>query len=302
MMAVLELYGKCKELGYCDCSGFFGCVDPRPPAPKPVIENELATAMKAEQEVSHYHNHNYRRELEAIDQSQGALVECEVCDRSHLPNHPHISNIEGDTPFDDDEPVQRKADQLFRCRRRTTNCLSGRGIGRRRRLRRTISPGKYVRCAATRGRRGMHASVRKRRAQGLSMAAFRNLNRSATPAGKIKRSNHDCKAQPKADAAKVALGCDNCKRAGELCVRHGGVWLSYDTAKGQPEKAADERIALELPKPVSVVMAKPAELAPDRELVAMGAIVEAVRTLGQPEIKRILDYVAARFGGGDDAS
>jgi len=41
MMAVLELYGKCKELGYCDCSGFFGCVDPRPPAPKPVIENEL---------------------------------------------------------------------------------------------------------------------------------------------------------------------------------------------------------------------------------------------------------------------
>lgn len=112
-MAVLELYGKCKELGYCDCSGFFGCVDPRPPAPKPVIENELATAMKAEQEVSHYHNHNYRRELEAIDQSQGALVECEVCDRSHLPNHPHISNIEGDTPFDDDEPVQRKADPII---------------------------------------------------------------------------------------------------------------------------------------------------------------------------------------------
>jgi hypothetical protein len=26
-MAVLELYGKCKELGYCDCGGFLGCVD-----------------------------------------------------------------------------------------------------------------------------------------------------------------------------------------------------------------------------------------------------------------------------------
>jgi hypothetical protein len=52
MMAVLELYGKCKELGYCDCKGFFGCVDPRPPAPKPVIENEIANARKAERETS----------------------------------------------------------------------------------------------------------------------------------------------------------------------------------------------------------------------------------------------------------
>jgi hypothetical protein len=73
--------------------------------------------------------------------------------------------------------------------------------------------------------------------------------------------------------------------------------LSYDNAKGQPEKRRTNGIALELPKPVSVVMPKPAEPAPDRELVAMGAIVEAVRALGQPEIKRILDYVAARFGG-----
>jgi hypothetical protein len=185
MMAVLELYGKCKELGYCDCSGFFGCVDPRPPAPKPVIENELATAMKAEQEVSHYHNHNYRRELEAIDQSQGALVECEVCDRSHLPNHPHISNIEGDTPFDDVEPVQRKADPIISLPPPDDQLPEWLRDRPAEEVRRTISPGKkYVRCAATRGRRGMHASVRKRRAPGLSMAAFRNLNRSATPAAR----------------------------------------------------------------------------------------------------------------------
>ena len=76
-MAVLELYGKCKELGYCDCKGFFGCVDPRPPAPKPVIENELRNAMQAEREVSDYKNHNLKNEL--------ALVECQVCDRSHAP-------------------------------------------------------------------------------------------------------------------------------------------------------------------------------------------------------------------------
>src|SRR5687768_14248545 len=68
-MAVLELYGKCKELGYCDCGGFLGCESP-------------------------------------------ALVECEVCDRSHAPNHPHIANIDGDTPIDDEsEPRGAPADR-----------------------------------------------------------------------------------------------------------------------------------------------------------------------------------------------
>src|SRR5215212_7822289 len=69
MMAVLELYGKCKQLGYCDCGGFWGCHDPNPPAPKPVIENELQNAMKAELQTTVYTNHNYRRELEAIERS-----------------------------------------------------------------------------------------------------------------------------------------------------------------------------------------------------------------------------------------
>ena len=32
------------------------------------------------------------------------MVECEVCDRSHVPNHPHIANIEGDVPIDDADP------------------------------------------------------------------------------------------------------------------------------------------------------------------------------------------------------
>jgi hypothetical protein len=99
MMAVLELHGKCKELGYCDCGGFWGCANP--PAPKPVIENELQNAMKAELQTTVYTNHNYRRELEAIERSEDGLVECEVCDRSHLPNHQHIANIEGGIPVDD---------------------------------------------------------------------------------------------------------------------------------------------------------------------------------------------------------
>jgi hypothetical protein len=125
MMAVLELYGKCKELGYCDCSGFFGCVDPRPPAPKPVIENELATTMKAEQEVSHYHNHNYRRELEAIDQSQGALVECEVSTGATYRTIRIPATLRAIRPSTTTNPCSARRTQLFRCRRRTTNCLSG---------------------------------------------------------------------------------------------------------------------------------------------------------------------------------
>jgi hypothetical protein len=40
-MAVLELYGKCKELGYCDCGGFWGCHDPKPPAPKQLSRTSL---------------------------------------------------------------------------------------------------------------------------------------------------------------------------------------------------------------------------------------------------------------------
>ena len=112
MMAVLELYGKCKELGSCDCEGFFGCHDPKPRAPKPVIENEIQNAMKAERDVSDYHNHNYWRELEVIEQSEG-LVECEVCDRGHLSSHPHITNIEGDVPIDDPGPAQRKSSPVI---------------------------------------------------------------------------------------------------------------------------------------------------------------------------------------------
>jgi hypothetical protein len=48
-----------------------------------------------------------------LSSPRGALVECEVCVPSHVPNHPHITNIGGDTPLDDDEPVERKADPII---------------------------------------------------------------------------------------------------------------------------------------------------------------------------------------------
>jgi hypothetical protein len=271
-----------QELGYCDCKGFFGCVDPRPPAPKPVIENELRNAMQAEREVSDYKNHNLKNEL--------ALVECQVCDRSHAPGHPHIANIDGDTPIDDEPGEDR--------------------------------PGP-VEPVVPRGR-----TIPAR--AGLPDWLKDKPEAKCDVCGKIKRSNHNCKGQPKAYVARIAGMCEDCKSAGELCVLHGGVWSSYDTAKGQ----VDERVAESLPAPVSVMQSEkthmcrnghprtpeniyirsdgrseckeckrvykknwtpvlPAEA--DRELAAIGAILRAVEGLGSNQLKRVMSYVAARL-------
>jgi hypothetical protein len=313
MMAVLELYGKCKELGYCDCEGFFGCVDPRPPAPKPVIENELANAMKAEHEVSDYHNHNYRRELEAIEQSEGALVECEVCDRSHLPNHPHITNIEGDIPIDDSnlddsaatpEPPRELPDWL------------------------KDKPGSHM----------IRLAVRRSDAEP-----------KCGNCGKIKRSNHKCKGTGSQTTAAVKQ-CKHCNAAGELCARHGGRWADYDTPRGAADRAARElpkpvsvampapgpapKLDRELPASTAMMEGRPdtcrnghprtpestytradgrfeckeckkaykknyrpnlAEV--DPEIAAMSAIIEAVKGLDRGQLERAMTYIRARFEG-----
>jgi hypothetical protein len=302
-MAVLELYGKCKELGYCDCEGFFGCVDPRPPAPKPVIENELKAAMEAERQTSNYANSNYRHELNAIEQSEGALVECEVCDRSHAPSHPHIANIDGDIPIDD-EPGEDRPGPV------EPVVPHGRTIPARAGLPDWLKD-KPDEDDGTRDRKLCEVC------------------------GKIKRGNHNCKGQPKADAVEVAEGCEDCKSADELCVRHGGLWSSYDSAKGQPENTLPaERVAKTLPAPVSVMQSEkthncckghprtpentyirsdgrreckeckryyqntgrgalPAEA--DRELAAIGTILNAVEGLSSNQLKRVMSYVASRL-------
>jgi hypothetical protein len=294
-MAVLELYGKCKELGYCDCGGFLGCVDPRPPAPKPVIENELANAMKAEAETSDYRNHNYRRELEEIEQSEGGLVECEVCDRSHVPSHPHVANIEGDVPIDSGEPVQRKTspviflpppdDQLPEWLREKSSPEAVQSAD--------SEPQELCKLCGKpwAPRHDCNPAVdtaTKRRVTPYHM----RQNVKCDVCGKVKRSDHKCKGRPE----PVAEECKDCKRAGELCVRHGGVWSTYDTPKGQPDKQpTDERIAQELPKPTPVLVPKMQASALDPELVAMGAILEAVKGLNQRELKRVMDYVSARL-------
>src|SRR5215217_6803894 len=249
MMAVLELYGKCKELGSCDCEGFFGCHDPKPPAPKPVIENELANAMKAEREVSDYSNHNYRRELEAIEQSEG-LVECEVCHRSHLSSHPHITNIEGDVPIDDAEPVQRKSSPVISLPPPDDQLP---GWLREKQAGEAGQPGDLDQAeqlcklcgkpwAPRHDCNPAETTVSKKRVTPYHMRQIAK----GDICGKKKQSNHKCKGRPDAEAVRAAGGCEDCERAGELCVRHGGVWSDYDIAKVET-RPTDDRVAKTLP-------------------------------------------------------
>jgi hypothetical protein len=244
-MAVLELYGKCKELGYCDCGGFLGCVDPKPPAPKPVIENELANAMRAERKTSDYHNYAYRQELDAIEQSEKALVECGVCDKSHLPSHPHIANIEGDGPIDDpsDEASGTSGTAIAMEQRELPSWLKD-----------------------TPGSQAIRPSVKEPNREGY--ATKRNAPK-CDDCGKIKRSNHKCRGTG-SETTAAEKKCEHCNAAGELCARHGGRWADYDTPRGAAASAARE-----LPKPVSVAM--PAPDAPqklDRELSASVSVTE----------------------------
>jgi len=284
MMAVLELYGKCKQLGYCDCGGFFGCVDPNSPLPHTDDPVELRNAMEAERQTSNYTNHNLAR-----------LIDCTVCDRSHTVDHPHIANIDGDIPIDEPAEEPPKPTSVIPPPAELPDWLKDK-------------PGSHM--------------IRPAARQSDAEAKCEDC-------GKIKRSNHKCKGQPKAETAKVAERCEDCKRAGELCVRHGGVWSDYDTPKGR-----DERVAKTLPAPVSVMQsettgtcrnghpktpenayirsdgrreckqckkdykntARPAlPVEADRELAAIGTVLRAVEGLGSNQLKRVMSYVAARL-------
>jgi hypothetical protein len=340
MMAVLELYGKCKELGYCDCDGFFGCVDPRPPAPKPdKASDELRNAMKAEDQTSDYRNYAYRQELEAIEQSEGGLVECEVCDRSHLPSHPHITNIEGDTPLDDDEPVERKAgpiisvppdDQLPEWLRDQPAAEETEDDRPKQICQVCGNPWapRHACKVAVLPERDFNRPVKR---GGIQLNAAK-----CDVCGKVKRSNHNCKGRHLVDSpGESAKPCEDCKRAGELCVRHGGLWSDYDTPKGQRDRQrTDDRIARTLPAPVSVTESETTERCrnghprtpenryirsdgrseckeckrvykknwmpalpteADQELAAIGTILRAVEGLESNQLKRVMSYVAARL-------
>jgi hypothetical protein len=177
-----------------------------------------------------------------------ALVECEVCDRSHAPNHPHITNIEGDTSIQDG-PVEQKlapvillpADDQLPDWLRDKPAADATEDDKPKQICQ-VCGNPWAPRHACKGAEPPQADFNRPVSPTLKQT-------KCEACGLVKRSNHNCKAQPKAHTVKVAQGCDDCQRAGELCVRHGGVWSSYDTPRG-----ATEPVARQLPKPVSVAM------------------------------------------------
>ena len=95
-MVPVELYGKCRELGYCDCKGFFGCVDDEHVKDKPDSATLKAASRQHKTIVS---ENDIRRYAEGIPEwsgdkpPRGSLVECQVCGRSHQPNHVHLRTL-----------------------------------------------------------------------------------------------------------------------------------------------------------------------------------------------------------------
>jgi hypothetical protein len=270
-MAALELYGKCKELGHCDCGGFFGCQTPA--------------------------GNNY-----APNQPLVEMVECQVCDRGHLPSHPHIAKIDGDVPIDDAPdpkaetrvfgalPPDQQLPEWLRDKPGSQAIRPGTGTADQ------VDPTKLCQVCG-------EPWAPKHACKGAEPPEtdFNRPKQRVTPyhmrkhakcdvCGKKQQSNHKCKGRPDADAVKAPDECESCKRAGEPCVRHGGLWSDYDTPKG------GEQIARQLPEPVPVAMPEPAAAGePDRELAAIGTILKAVDGLGQKQLERVMNYVAARI-------
>lgn len=108
-MATVELYGKCRELGYCDCRGVFGCKGPDAIAERPDTKDLQAAARKHDVQVS---ERDIATAAESIpewgEDGQPYLVDCEICGRSHRSAHPQISSVKGDELPDDPPPAVLK--------------------------------------------------------------------------------------------------------------------------------------------------------------------------------------------------
>jgi hypothetical protein len=200
------------------------------------------------------------------------MVDCEICDRSHAPSHPHIANIEGDDPIDDapapgpskeissgSRPVARaplpdwlKDKPGSQAIRPTTGTAD------------QVDPTKLCQVcgepwAPKHACKGAESPGTKKKVTPYHMRKYQKCD----VCGLTKRINHKCKGEQQADPpVETKKPCEVCEALGRLCAFHGGVWSDYDTPKG------GEQVALQLPESVPVTMPAPVEQ--DVELAAMG--------------------------------
>lgn len=232
-----------------------------------------------------------------------SLVDCEVCDRSHAPNHPHITNIDGDEPIDYEEPEQRKPDAVIALppsQDELPDWLRDKPGSRAIRPSSStdaVDPSKLCQLCGkpwapkhactgapdpgTDFDRPGEVSPRERYEHGLPTMRQRA---KCEVCGKVKRSNHNCKGKPTviqlpassepAQGEAATPPCPRCEVLGRLCIRHGGMYDEYDTPK--PER--------QTPKPTV-----------DPEVAAMGDIVEVMEKLSQRQRERVMAYIKSRF-------
>jgi hypothetical protein len=201
------------------------------------------------------------------------LVECTVCDRSHQPDHPHIANIDRDTPIEDG-PDDDSTEPGFDPSRELPDWLKDMHGSSMIRPATTdaVDPTKLCQicgepwapkhsCAARPG----EATDFTRSKKHVTPYHQRNYARCDV-CGNVKRSNHNCKGAPVAAAAPAVVA----------------QW-------------SEERVAKELPKPTPAEQIVPHE-APviDGELAAIGAMLVTLEGLGHEEVRRMMAYIGDR--------
>jgi hypothetical protein len=213
------------------------------------------------------------------------MVDCEICDKSHLPDHPHIANIDGDIPIDDDPLVQASMDRRPIGRAELPDWLKDKpGAQMIRPATPAVDPQELCQVCgepwapkhdcklakagepAFNGPMSPPNSPDKQREYVTSRKADR-----CDDCGLIKRSNHRCKG------AAV-------NRHDELIIKGPQKLVEIN----QPVQEESPRAPDEPSSPL------------DQELAAIGTMVKALEGMKSSQVRRILAYIADRTGAEGD--
>jgi hypothetical protein len=283
--------------GYCDCGGFFGCDDPEPVAQKPDAKGLQAASRRHETVVNEKDVERYAEAMPEWDKNPpGTLIECGVCDKSHLFDHPHIANIEGDIPIDDgpDEPVVPTAmettaptelpdwlrDKPVQVQTTREDC------GLIKRSNHKCKGAAAVEKPCTYCARAGEPCVRHggERSSVRTAKRFQDRQEAAEPLPEVKVDERVAEALPAPVSVAEPEMTGTCRNGHPRTPEN-----IYNRSDGRIECKECKRQYKNNFRP-----ALPAEA--DRELAAIGTILAAVDGLAPDEVKRAFAYVADRKG------